>query len=108
MQTTGYLPFLEAWSRPPYIYPLAPPEQCDLVGPLCIEVLACWKAAEISEAKAIQIASRGMDLAGYEPSVRTKFYWVIKCLLILHETNVSETSQERTSLKDGDGHIVGS
>lgn len=108
MQTTGYLPFREAWSRPPYLYPLELPEECDVVGPLCIKVPALWKAVEISEAKATQIASRGMDLAGYEPSVRTKFCWVIKCLLVLHKTNVSEASQEQTSLKDGDGHIVGS
>lgn len=85
-----------------------PPEECGFVGPLCVEVPAFWKAVEISEAKATQIASRGMDLAGYEPSVRTEAFWGIKCLLVLDKTNVSETSQERTSLKDGYGCIVGS
>lgn len=108
LQTARYLPFLEAWSRPPYIYPLEPPEECDVIGPLCIEVPALRKAIEMSEEKAMRIVSRGMDLVGYEPSLRTKFLWVAKRLLVDRQTNAGKTSCKQAAHTVADGDILGS
>eukprot|EP00963_Diacronema_lutheri_P002801 scaffold216_cov375-Pavlova_lutheri.AAC.5 len=90
LQTARYLPFLEAWSRPPYIYPLEPPEECDVIGPLCVEVPALRNAIEVSEAKAMRIVSRGMDLVGYEPSLQTKLLWIAKRIFFDHKADPGE------------------